>query len=130
MNQIDNAPLQSALDVTNTKGDVIGKLELLRSAFGQWFSQLTTALYRPTVTKSISFPLTGAQASNDVAIAFPQGSVALTDLPVLQTPAPPVNTCFTCHIKQVDQVVIRFNNYSNAAVSVAAANFSITVLKQ
>jgi hypothetical protein len=130
MNQIDNAPLSSRIDITNDKGDVIGKVELLRSAFSRWFSQITTALLRPTVTQSISFPLTGAQNSSDVAIAFPAGTVALTDIPAMQAPAPPRNTCFTCHIAAVDQVVVRFNNYSNAAVSFASANFSITVLKQ
>jgi hypothetical protein len=109
---------------------VIGKLELLRSVFSKWFSQITQALYRPTLTQSLSFPSTPAGKSADVAVAFPAGTVGLTDIPVLAPPAPPANSCFTAHIVAVDQVIVRFNNYSSAPQSVPAANFSITILKQ
>jgi hypothetical protein len=120
-NQIDNAPVHTPFPSGLISQDPV---------WSKWFLQLVNALFRPTVTQSISFPSTGAQKSADVTVTFPKNTVALTDIPCMQAPAPPANTCFTCHIAAVDQVVIRFNNYSNAAVAVAAANFSVTVLKQ
>jgi hypothetical protein len=132
MNQIDQAPLAQEIEVKDltAQSKVLGKWTFANTIWAYWLNQVVTALFRPTLSQAISFPLTAGQSNADVAVAFPAGTVALTDFPVLQTPAPPANSCYTAHIAQADQVVIRFNNYGGAAVQPATATFSITVLKQ
>ena len=125
MNQIDQPPVATPIPVLRQAVDFRTHFE-----WSKWFGQIYQALFRPTVTTTLTFASTTAQSSRDIAVAFPKGSVALNDLPVLQTPAPPANTCFTCHIAQVDQVIVRFNNYSSGAVAFGPASFSISVLNQ
>jgi hypothetical protein len=121
VNQIDNCPVHTPFPSGLVSQDPI---------WSKWFLQLVNALFRPTVTQSISFPSTPAQKSADVTVTFPKNTVALTDIPCMQAPAPPANSSFTCHIAAVDTVTVRFNNYSAAAQSFGPGTFSITVLKQ
>lgn len=126
MNQIDGNPFQK------TPISIGGKIFGLLTEFShlKWFDQIVIALTRPTITQSVSFVMTASGSSTDATIQFPENTVAVTDFPVLQSPIPPAGTCYTAHISNADQVVIRFNNYSGGALAVAAATFGITVLKQ
>jgi hypothetical protein len=123
MNQIDEPPLSSLL---------AGSIDVQKDfRWSRFFQQIVQTLFRPTITSiALTFPITPAGSSSDVAVAFPKHTVALNDLPVVQCPAPPANTCFSWHIAAVDQVILRFNNYSAAAVGPFTGTFAVSVLNQ
>lgn len=87
---------------------------------------------RPQVTATLDFPNTAAQASSDLAVAFPDDTVAVGDFPLVSPPSGSMfaNSCYTAHVVNPDEVVVRFNNYSAAAKNPASGDFMVTVIKQ
>ena len=96
-----------------------------------WLSTVRQLLTYVQVTAVLDFPLTASQQSSDLVVTFPTGSVALGDFPLLSPPPVALSDfCFTAHIAAVDQVTVRFNNYSAAGINPGSLSFNIRVLKQ
>jgi hypothetical protein len=97
-----------------------------------WLNGIATALYRPQVITLLTFPLTAAQDSSELAVVFPAGTVEVGDVPLVSAPDGSTlpASCFTARIQNVDEVLVRFNNYSAGALQPPAGNFTVTVLKQ
>jgi hypothetical protein len=82
-----------------------------------------------TNTSLLTFPNTLAQRSSDLQITV-NGAV-LGDAVILGIPNDSVNnnSTFTAWVSAVNQVTVRFNNYSTAAITPAVGTFRVSVLK-
>lgn len=97
-----------------------------------FFSNLKMIVSRAQEVVTLNFPNTLAQTSSDLAVPFSEGTVDLDDIALVAPPAASVlsNSCYTAHIVNVDEVVVRFNNYSAVAKNPASGDFVVTVIKK
>ncbi len=111
--KIDNVPLDTVLRVE--QGAVNVKTQ---TTWAKWLNQIVAALYRPTLTQFVTFPLTADGQHSAILFQFPLGTLKTTDVPVLSSPVPPQGTAFTVHMGVGDgEVWVLYHNYSGGAIA-------------
>lgn len=82
-----------------------------------------------TATATLNFPSTGTNASSDLAMTLTGAAandIAFVSPPFANTNA---NSCYTVTVNEANIAVVRFNNYSIAAIDPASGTFRVTVIK-
>lgn len=106
---------------TNRPGDVF----FITNRLG---TQTETYRFIPPVTAVLNFPNTLAQTSSDLTVAVV--GAKLGDAVALGVPNAAVNanSSYSAWVSAADQVTVRFNNYSAAAIDPASATFKVGVI--
>lgn len=125
MNQIDLNPF------TKTPVSIGGKVYgMLSTVFTKWFDQIVQALNQPTLTQNFTFPLTPSGSSSYRFIAFPAGTLKVTDSVILTAPLPPSGCSFSVYVDLPDRATIAFENFSGVNQTLALPEpYTVRILK-
>jgi hypothetical protein len=106
---------------TNRPGDVV-------MATNRLGTETETYRFIPPVSIALNFPNTLAQTSSDLTVAVI--GAKLGDAVALGVPNAAVNanSSYSAWVSAADQVTVRFNNYSAAAIDPANATFKVGVI--
>ena len=100
-------------------------------AWWRWFVSISTFLQRLTLDVTLDFPNTTGQQSSDLTVAVPGAGRDGFNFVELGVPAAAVmsGSNYTAWVSNLDEVTVRFNNYSPGAENPPSALFQIRVTR-